>query len=147
MHSSTSIKPQQIQRAWHVVDVADQTLGRVASQIAKLLLGKHKPYFVNHQDTGDYVVVVNAAKIKVTGNKLTEKVYHRHSGYPGGMHTRTLEQQLEKDPRRVVEHAVRGMLPKTKLGEKMFDKLYVYSDDTHPYADKFSKQKNTSEEK
>jgi large subunit ribosomal protein L13 len=140
MKSSTSIKPQQIQRSWHVVDVADQTLGRISSQIAKLLIGKHKPYFVNHQDTGDYVIVVNASKIKVSGNKLSEKIYHRHSGYPGGMHTRTLEQQMEKDPRKVIEHAVRGMLPHTKLGDKMFDKLHVYSDADHPYVEKIEKQ-------
>jgi large subunit ribosomal protein L13 len=136
MKSSTSIKPQQIQRSWHVVDVADQTLGRISAQIAKLLIGKHKAYFVNHTDTGDYVVVINAAKIKVSGNKLSDKIYYRHSGYPGGMHTRTMKQQMEHDPRKVIEHAVRGMLPKTKLGEKMFDKLFVYTDDKHPYEEK-----------
>lgn len=141
MKSSTSIKPQQIQRAWHVIDVSNETLGRISSQIAKLLIGKHKSYFVPHQDTGDYVVVINASKVKVTGNKLTEKTYYRHSGYPGGLKTRSLGTQLEMDPRRVIEKAVRGMLPKTKLGERMFEKLFVYSDEKHPYGDKVQKVK------
>ncbi len=139
MNSSTGIRPSQIQRKWHVVDVADQTLGRVSSQIAKLLIGKHKPYFVNHQDTGDYVVVINAAKVKTTGNKLVNKIYHRHSGFPGGMKTRTLGQQMDKDSRIVLEKAIKGMLPKTKLGAQMFSKLFVYSDDKHPYEDKIAK--------
>ncbi len=139
MKSSTGIRPSQVQRKWHVIDVADQTLGRVSTQIAKLLIGKHKPYFVNHQDTGDYVVVINAAKVKTTGNKLETKTYYRHSGYPGGMKTRSLGEQMIKDPRIVVEKAVRGMLPKTKLGEKMFAKLFVYSDDKHPYEEKIVK--------
>ncbi len=139
MNSSTGIRPSQIQRKWHVVDVADQTLGRVSSQIAKLLIGKHKPYFVNHQDTGDYVIVINAAKVKTTGNKLANKIYHRHSGFPGGMKTRTLGQQMDKDSRIVLEKAIKGMLPKTKLGAQMFSKLFVYSDDKHPYEDKIAK--------
>ncbi len=141
MNSSTSIRPSQIQRKWHVIDVADQTLGRVSSQIAKLLIGKHKPYFVNHQDTGDYVIVINANKVKTSGNKLEKKIYYHHSGYPGGMKTRTLGEQMEKDSRVVLEKAIRGMLPKTKLGTKMFAKLFVYSDDKHPHNDKISKVK------
>ncbi|MDQ3239461.1 MAG: 50S ribosomal protein L13 [bacterium] len=136
MKSSTSIKPQTVQREWHEIDVADQILGRVSSQIAKLLLGKGKPYFVNHQDVGDYVVVVNADKIKVTGNKLDQKIYYHHSGYPGGMKTRTLAQMMDKDSRKVLEKAIRGMLPKTKLGDDMFRKLFVYSDSDHPYKSK-----------
>ncbi len=146
MQSSTRIKPSMVQRKWHVIDVADQTLGRISSQIAKLLIGKHKPYFVAHQDTGDYVVVINAAKVKTTGNKLKQKIYYRHSGYPGGLRTRTLEQQLEKDPRRVLEHAIKGMLPKTKLGASMFTKLYVYSDATHPYESKLASNKEKAQE-
>jgi large subunit ribosomal protein L13 len=141
MQSSTRIRPSMVQRKWHVVDVKDQTLGRIASQIAKLLIGKHKPYFVNHQDTGDYVIVINAALVKTTGNKMKQKNYYRHSGYPGGLKTRTLSQMLEKDPRKVIEHAVRGMIPHTKLGESMYAKLYVYSDDTHPHADKLAGNK------
>jgi large subunit ribosomal protein L13 len=137
MKSSTSIKPQTVQRKWHQVDVSGQTLGRISSQIAKLLLGKGKPYFVNHQDVGDYVVVINADKVSVTGNKLAQKVYYRHSGYPGGMKTRTLGQQMDKDSRIVLEKAIRGMLPKTRLGDQMFKKLFVYSGDTHPHTDKF----------
>lgn len=139
MKSSTGIRPSQIQRKWHVVDVSDQTLGRISSQIAKLLIGKHKPYFVNHQDTGDYVVVINADKVKTTGNKLNDKVYYRHSGYPGGMKTRTLGEQMEKDSRVVLEKAIKGMLPRTKLGAKMFAKLFVYADDNHPHKDKIEK--------
>ncbi|MDQ3098700.1 MAG: 50S ribosomal protein L13 [bacterium] len=139
MNSSTGIRPSQIQRKWHVIDVSDQTLGRISSQIAKLLIGKHKPYFVNHQDTGDYVVVINADKIKTTGNKLETKIYYRHSGYPGGMKTRTLGQQMDRDSRVVLEKAIKGMLPKTKLGAKMFTKLFVYSDDKHPHMDKIEK--------
>jgi large subunit ribosomal protein L13 len=137
MQSSTSIKPSQIQRKWHLIDANGQTLGRLSSQIAKLLIGKNKPYFVNHQDTGDYVVVVNAEKVKTTGKKLAQKKYYHHSGFPGGMKVVTLGQQLDKDARKVMEKAIRGMLPKTKLGEKMYAKLYVYSDDTHPHGEKF----------
>jgi large subunit ribosomal protein L13 len=139
MNSSTGIRPSQIQRKWHVIDVSDQTLGRISSQIAKLLIGKHKPYFVNHQDTGDYVVVINAAKVKTTGNKLETKTYYRHSGYPGGMKTRSLGEQMNKDSRVVLEKAIKGMLPRTKLGAKMFTKLFVYADDKHPYMDKIEK--------
>lgn len=141
MQSSTSIKPSMIQRKWHVVDAADQTLGRLSSQIAKLLIGKHKPYFVNHQDTGDYVVVINAARIKTTGNKIAQKKYYRHSGTPGGLKVRTLGEQLEKDPARVVEHAIRGMLPKTKLGEQMYSKLHVFAREDHPFGDKIAGKK------
>lgn len=144
MKSSTSIKPQEVQRKWHVVDVADQTLGRISSQIAKLLIGKNKPYYVTHQDVGDYVVVINAEKVKTTGNKLADKIYHRHSGFPGGMKTRTLSEQLAKDPRFVVEKAVRGMLPRNKMGDKMFTKLFVYKDANHPYAEKLAPKKEAA---
>lgn len=141
MQSSTQIKPSMIQRKWHVIDAADQTLGRLSSQIAKLLIGKHKPYFVNHQDTGDYVVVINAAKVKTTGKKLEQKNYYRHSGTPGGLKIRTLAEQLEKDPTRVVEHAIKGMLPKTKLGAQMFTKLHVYAGAEGPMVEKLAGKK------
>ena len=147
MQSSTRIKPSMIQRKWHVVDATNQTLGRLSSQIAKLLIGKNKPYFVNHQDTGDYVVVINASLVKTTGNKLEQKKYYRHSGTPGGLKTRTLAQQMEHDPRKVVEHAIRGMLPKTKLGEQMYAKLHVFSNADHPFTDKIAGKKSKTEEK
>lgn len=146
MQSSTQIKPSMIQRKWHLIDAADQTLGRLSSQVAKLLLGKHKPYFVNHQDTGDYVVLINAGKIKTTGNKLEQKKYYRHSGTPGGMKIRTLAEQLEKDPTRVLEHAIKGMLPKNKIGAQMFTKLHVFAGADHPMGEKFAANPNAKKE-
>lgn len=126
-------KPEDIQREWFVIDAKDQTLGRLASQIATLLRGKHKPIFSPHVDVGDYVIVLNADKIHVTGRKLDQKIYYRHSQYPGGLKKRTLREQLDKFPERVIEKAVRGMLPKNKLGNKMIKKLKIYTGDTHPH--------------
>ena len=128
---STSIK--DIERQWHVVDASGKTLGRLASQIAKLLMGKHKPMYVTHLDTGDYVIVLNAAKVRVTGQKAKQKVYYRHSGYPGGLKATTFEDMLAAHPTRVIEHAVKGMLPHNRLGRAMFKKLKVYAGDSHPH--------------
>ena len=130
---TVSAREQDVQRDWYVVDAQGQTLGRLATQVATLLRGKHKPYYTPHVDCGDYVVVVNAEKIHVTGNKMTQKIYYRHSGYPGGLKQVTLRDQLQKYPGRVVEQAVRGMLPKNRLGRRMFKKLKVYAGPDHPH--------------
>lgn len=122
-----------IQREWFVVDAKDQTLGRLATQIAAILRGKHKPTFAPHMDVGDYVIVINCDKIRVTGNKLDEKMYHRHSGYPGGLTSISLRDQLQRHPERVLHAAVRGMLPKNKLGRKMIKKLKLYTGNSHPH--------------
>jgi large subunit ribosomal protein L13 len=129
-----SAKTEDIERAWWVVDATDQTLGRLASEIATLLRGKHKPIFTPHMDCGDYVIVVNAEKIHVTGQKLDQKMYHRHSGYPGGLTSITLRDQLAKYPERVITSAVRGMLPKNRLGRQIRSKLKVYAGPEHPHA-------------
>jgi len=115
------------------VNAEGKTLGRLASEIAKILRGKHKPIYTPHLDCGDYVVVINADKIRVTGRKLEQKIYYRHSGYPGGLKSISLRDQLQKHPERVLEAAVRGMLPKNRLGRKMFKKLKVYAGDSHPH--------------
>jgi large subunit ribosomal protein L13 len=128
-----SPKLKDIKREWHVIDAAGRTPGEVAEKAAVLLRGKHKPMFARHIDTGDYVIVVNAARIVVTGNKLTQKIYYRHSGYPGGLRAPTLEDVMKKDPRRVIEHAVKGMLPKNTLGRAMYRKLRVYAGAEHPH--------------
>lgn len=125
--------PEDIQREWWVVDAQGQTLGRLASRIAIILRGKHKPTYTPHMDMGDYVVVINAEKIHVTGRRLDQKLYYRHSGYPGGLRSLTLRQMLNKQPERVLELAVRGMLPKNRLGRQMYKKLRVYTGDTHPH--------------
>jgi len=126
-------KPKDIKREWFLVDAEGKTLGRLATKIAEILRGKHKPIYTPHLDCGDYVVVINADKIRVTGRKLDQKIYYRHSGYPGGLKSITLRDQLQKHPERVLEAAVRGMLPKNRLGRKMFKKLKVYVGDSHPH--------------
>jgi large subunit ribosomal protein L13 len=126
-------KPADVERSWYVVDAEEQTLGRLATKIATILRGKHKPIYSPSVDCGDYVIVVNAEKIGVTGRRLDEKIYQRHSGYPGGLREITLRQQLEKDPTYVIESAVRGMLPKTKLGRKMIKRLKAYAGAEHPH--------------
>jgi large subunit ribosomal protein L13 len=126
-------KPEDIQREWYVIDAKDQTLGRLASQIAHLLRGKHKPIYSPHMDVGDYIIVINCDKIRVTGNKLEDKLYYRHSGYPGGLRSLTLRQLMDRYPERVLQYAVRGMLPKNKLGRKMIKKLKIYAGDSHPH--------------
>lgn len=128
-----SAKAADIQREWHLIDAADQTLGRMSSQIARLLMGKHKPMFTPSQDTGDYVVVVNAARVRVTGNKAKQKMYYRHSGYPGGLKSINLEKLMLTDPSRVVSHAVNGMLPHTRLGARMRKRLRVFNGSEHPH--------------
>ncbi|MBI5311349.1 MAG: 50S ribosomal protein L13 [Actinobacteria bacterium] len=126
--------PSTRNREWVIVDAADQTLGRLATQIADTLRGKNKPEYTPHIDTGDFVVVINAEKIKVSGNKLTEKVYYRHTGYPGGLRERTLEEQLDRRPEEVIRMAVKGMMPRTKLGRAQLRKLKVYAGDQHPHT-------------
>ena len=123
-----------IERKWYVVDATGLTLGRLASEVAKVLRGKNKPIFTPHADTGDYVIVVNAEKIVVTGKKLSDKIYYSHSDYVGGMKEATLKEMLDKKPEKVVELAVKGMLPKGPLGRKMYTKLFVYAGAEHPHA-------------
>lgn len=134
-----SVKASEIKREWHVIDAADQVLGRLATQVARLLMGKHKPIFTRNLDTGDYVVVINADKVRVTGNKAKQKVYYRHSGYPGGLKTISYDKLMETNPTRVIEHAVKGMVPHTRLGANMMKKLRVYVGDTHPHPVKRKK--------
>jgi len=128
-----STKASDIERQWHVIDASDKILGRLATQIAGLLMGKQKPIFSRNLDMGDFVVVINADKIRVTGNKMKQKLYYRHSGYPGGLKSITLEKMMQTNPCRVIEHAVKGMLPHNRLGARMLKKLRVYVGDTHPH--------------
>ena len=125
--------PATIERKWYVVDAADMTLGRLASEVAKVLRGKNKPTFTPHIDTGDYVIVVNAEKVKVTGKKLDQKIYYHHSDYVGGMKETTIREMLAKKPEKVVELAVKGMLPKGPLGREMYTKLFVYAGPEHKH--------------
>ena len=129
-----SAKAADIERKWHIIDAADKTLGRMSTQIARLLMGKHKPMFTPSQDTGDYVVVVNAAKVRFTGNKAKQKQYYRHSGYPGGLKSVSLEKMMQTDPSRVIKHAVNGMLPHTRQGAMMRKRLRVFNGAEHPHA-------------
>jgi large subunit ribosomal protein L13 len=126
-------KPDSVQRNWYVVDATDKTLGRMATEIAHILRGKNKPEYTPHIDVGDFVIVVNADKVKVTGRKLDQKYYYRYSGYPGGMKSVTLRRQLEIHPDRVINAAVKGMLPRGPLGRQMFRKLKVYAGPEHPH--------------
>lgn len=135
---TTNTKPYRtraadLQSAWHVIDADGETLGRLSSGIAVLLMGKHKPIYVPHLNTGDYVVVINAEKVRVTGNKLKQKIYYRHSGYHGGLKEQTLETLLDKTPTRVIKHAVKGMLPKNSMGRRMLSRLKLYAGDSHPH--------------
>ncbi len=132
--STQVAKEQDIERSWFVVDLEDVVLGRAATEIARILRGKHKPIYTPSVDTGDFVVVLNADKIKLTGNKLADKKYYHHSGYPGGIREITAEKLLLKKPEMLVQAAVKGMLPKNKLGRKMFTKLKVYAGGEHPHA-------------
>jgi large subunit ribosomal protein L13 len=126
--------PSTAERNWYVVDATGQTLGRLATQLANVLRGKRKPEYTPHIDTGDFVVVINAEKISVTGDKRHAKLYHRHSGYPGGLKTRTLEEMLERRPEEVIRLAVKGMLPRNRLARKQLTKLKVYAGPDHPHA-------------
>jgi large subunit ribosomal protein L13 len=132
--STTIARPATVQRSWFVVDAADLVLGRLATRIASVLRGKHKPTYTPHVDCGDFVIVVNADKIKLTGRKLDQKQYHAYSGYPGGLRSRTARELLDTHPERVLEAAVKRMLPKNRLAKDMFTKLKVYAGDEHPHA-------------
>ncbi|MCX7682605.1 MAG: 50S ribosomal protein L13 [Anaerolineae bacterium] len=133
MEKTYVTKQEDIEREWYVIDATGQTLGRLAAQIAYRLRGKHKPIYSPSVDAGDYVIVVNAEKIRVTGRKLDQKIYYRYSGYPGGLKQITLRDLLKKHPVRAIEHAVRGMLPRNRLGRKMLKKLKVYAGPQHPH--------------
>ncbi len=128
-----SVKASEIKRHWHVIDASGRVLGKLATEAAQLIMGKHKPTYSRHLDVGDYVVVTNANKIVLTGNKREQKVYHRHTGYPGGLKTVTFEKMIAEKPTWVIEHAVKGMLPKNRLGAAMLKKLKVYTGDAHPH--------------
>jgi large subunit ribosomal protein L13 len=125
---------ESVERKWYIVDATDLVLGRMASDVAVVLKGKHKPTFTPHIDGGDYVIIVNAEKVALTGRKWSQKMYYRHSGYPGGLKTRTATEMLDKQPQKIVEKAVRGMLPNGKLGDDMYRRLYVYVGPNHPHA-------------
>ena len=129
-----SAKGHEVQRDWFVIDATDKILGRVASEVARRLRGKHKPEFTPHVDTGDYIVIVNAGKLRVTGAKSTDKIYYRHTGYPGGIYATKFREMQEKFPGRALEKAVKGMLPKGPLGYAMIKKLKVYAEGTHPHS-------------
>ncbi len=129
-----SAKDETVQRSWYVIDAKGRTLGRLCTEIARRLRGKHKAVFTPHVDTGDYIIVRNAEQVKVTGRKMNEKIYYRHSGYPGGLKQDTLAQLLERAPTRVIELAVKGMLPKNPLGRAMYRKLFVYAGADHPHS-------------
>ncbi len=131
--TTVSAKPAEVRRDWYLIDAEGKTLGRMASEIARRLKGKHKPIYTPHVDTGDYIVVINAEKIRVTGNKMKDKMYHHHTGYVGNLKSINLEKLLQKAPERVLQHAVKGMLPRNPLGRAMFKKLKVYAGPEHPH--------------
>ncbi len=134
MKKTYSAKPEEVPRDWILVDLDGKTLGRAATKIADVLRGKTKPQFTPHVDTGDFVVVINAHKVALTGKKLDNKRYYKHSGYPGGMHTKTAAEMLESKPEEIIRHAVKGMLPKNSLGRKLLKKLKIYASAEHPHA-------------
>ena len=144
---TTQLKASNIKRKWHLIDLKNQTLGRVSTEIASLLIGKHKPESSSHLDNGDFVVAINAKDIHVTGKKMTDKLYQSHSGYPGGFKELRLEQLMEKDPRKVIEHAVKGMLPKNKLQQPRMRRLKVFVDTNHPYAEHLKIEKKVVSKK
>ena len=132
--TTVSMREQDVERSWWVIDAENQTLGRMATEIARRLRGKHKPEYTPHVDTGDYIIVVNAEKVRVTGNKETDKIYWRHTGYPGGIKGTTVATMRETHPERIIEKAVKGMLPRNPLGRAMYRKLKVYAGAEHPHA-------------
>lgn len=136
-----STKPSDIKRSWHLFDARGQILGRLATQIAEVLLGKNKPYFVSHLDCGDWVVVINANQVMVTGKKEKKKIYYHHSGYPGGLKAIPLERLRKEHPERIIEHAVFGMLPKNKLRDRMMTRFKVFAGEEYPYKDKIKNKK------
>lgn len=127
-------KPAEVERKWYVIDAEDRTLGKIASEVASILRGKKKPIYTPHVDTGDYVIVINAEKVRVTGKKEEQKIYKSHSGYPGGLKETTLRELRAKKPEEIIRHAVKGMMPKGKLGRQMFKKLKVYAGPEHPHT-------------
>jgi len=133
MQKTYMAKADEVERKWYIIDASGKTLGRMASEIARILRGKHKPIYTPHIDTGDYVVVVNAEKVKVTGKKRQNKIYYHHTGYPGGLKVISYDKLLEKKPERIIETAVKGMLPHNRLGRKMYKKLKVYTGPNHPH--------------
>ena len=135
-----SAKKKEIERSWFLVDAENKVLGRLAAKIATVLRGKHKPVFTPHVDTGDFVVVINADKIHLTGTKLDKKMYYRHSGYPGGIKATSAGEMLDKKPEAIIQHAVRGMLPKNKLGRQQLKKLKVYAGTAHPHESQVPKE-------
>ncbi|MDD5435467.1 MAG: 50S ribosomal protein L13 [Nitrospira sp.] len=134
MMKTYSIKASDIKREWHIIDASDEILGKLATQVAKLLSGKHKPLFARNMDVGDYVVIINAGKVRFTGNKMKQKMYYRHSQYPGGLRSEKLEELMEKYPERVIENAVKGMLPRNKLNAKMMKRLRIFTGADNPYG-------------
>lgn len=134
MRKTYSAKAEEIEHTWYVVDAEGKTLGRLATEVARILRGKHKPIYTPHVDTGDFVIIVNAEKIHVTGKRLDQKMYYRHSGYMGGLKETSLRTMLDKHPERVLQLAVKGMMPKNRLGRKMYKKLKVYAAPDHPHA-------------
>jgi large subunit ribosomal protein L13 len=147
MLKTYSTKASDIKREWHIIDASDRILGRITTQIAGLLMGKHKPTFCRHLDIGDFVVVINAEKVRVTGNKAKQKLYYRHSGYPGGFKSVSLEKMMQTHPTRVIEHAVKGMLPSNRLEAKMMKRLRVCAGDIHPYQGQIKTTPVNTEEK
>lgn len=141
MHTTKTYQPKakEIKRDWHLIDAKDEVLGRLATKVARLLMGKQKPSFVPHLDMGDWVVVVNAAKVQVTGKKEKQKVYYRHSGYPSGLKQETLEEARKKHPERIIQRAVSGMLPHNRLHKRRMARLKVFAGEKYPYQDKFKK--------
>lgn len=135
--TTQSVKLSEIKRKWHLIDVKGKTLGRITPYISKLLQGKHKTTYVSYLDSGDYVVVVNAAQVSVTGDKENSKIYTYYSGYPGGLKQIPFKRLIEKNPKEIIRHAVSGMLPKNKLRDRRLTRLFIYADDKHPYSDKF----------
>jgi large subunit ribosomal protein L13 len=138
--STQVAKPSDIKKNWYVVDLEGKVLGRAAAEIARVLRGKHKPIYTPSVDTGDFVIVLNAEKVKLTGNKMADKIYHRHTGFPGGIRSISAEKLLVKKPEMLIEKAVKGMLPKNKLGRQMFKKLKVYAGPEHPHAAQMPKE-------
>ena len=129
-----SAKPETVERDWYIVDAENKTLGRLSTEIARRLRGKHKPEYTPHVDTGDYIIVINAEKVHVSGNKRTDKIYHHHTGYPGGLKSISFDKLIERAPERVIETAVKGMLPKNPLGRAMYKKMKVYAGTEHPHT-------------
>lgn len=143
--STNVVSAKEIKRQWHLVDAKSKTLGRLASDVAQVLMGKNKPNWVPYLDMGDFVVVVNADKVKVSGKKETAKKYYRHSGYPGGLRTETLSEVRAKKPEELIRHAVGGMVPKTKLGRQIIKKLHIYAGTEHPYKRQLKEEQKDAE--